>query len=224
MSVTFDYWSDPLCIWAYVTQARHDAVLERFGEVVEVRTRLVPVFGSVVHRFREGAWSEAGVEGRVATTARVAAEHGPPGCEVDGSVWRTDCPASSWAPAMAVAGVGLLEEEGAAPQGSQGRYLRALRCRFFEDNVNMARRAEQLAVARRLDLDPEALAATLDDGRALAALYEDHEAREAQCVQGSPTYVFAGGRTMIYGNFDQDVLFATVQAYLEGEGAGGSRC
>ena len=80
----------------------------------------------------------------------------------------------------------------------------------------MARRASRSAL--------EMLASVLDDGSALAALYEDHQDREAHHVQGSPTYVFDGGRTMIYGNFDERVLEAVVDAFVRGQAPGGSRC
>ncbi len=224
MTVTFDYWTDPLCIWAYVAQPKLDHLHERFGDQIAVRTRIVPVFGSVPHRLRSGSWALKGVEGRVAVTARVAREHGPEGCNVDGTVWRTDCPTSSWAAGMAAKGVGLLEERGdIGPRGMSG-YLVEMRRRFFEENLNVARRDAQLALAADLGIDPDALAATLDDGSALAALFEDHQDREQQRVQGSPTYVFDGGRTMIYGNFDASVLEATVEAYVKGQQPGGSLC
>ena len=52
-------------------------------------------------------------------------------------------------------------------------------------------------------------------GLSLLPIFEGKE-REAHKLKGSPTYVFDGGRTMIYGNFDVNVLIATVQAYVDG--------
>ena len=93
-AVPFDYWSDPLCIWAYVAQEKLDHLLGRYGDALTVRYRVVPVFGSLRHRFSEGSWAADGIEGRVAKTREIAARFGH--TEVSGEVWRVACPESSW--------------------------------------------------------------------------------------------------------------------------------
>ncbi|MDO9563031.1 MAG: hypothetical protein Q7J60_15560, partial [Bradyrhizobium sp.] len=40
------YFSDVLCIWAYIAQARIDAVKEKFGESVRLDQRFCSVFGN----------------------------------------------------------------------------------------------------------------------------------------------------------------------------------
>ena len=70
--IVFEYWSDPLCVWAFVAQPKLDRILAESGEHLEVRHHVVPVFGSIPQRFREGSWADQGVEGRVAATRRVA--------------------------------------------------------------------------------------------------------------------------------------------------------
>ncbi len=54
------YWSDPLCIWAFVAQKKLDAIVSEFGDRVHIDYRVVPVFGSVGWRFREGPWKKPG--------------------------------------------------------------------------------------------------------------------------------------------------------------------
>jgi predicted DsbA family dithiol-disulfide isomerase len=220
--LSFTYWSDPLCVWAFVAQGKLDELLETFGDRVDVRHRVVPVFGSVPHRFREGSWAAKGVEGRVAATRKVASMFGHDG--VTGSVWRDDPPASSWAPALAIKAAFGLAEDGGIDKGQACAFQRRLRRRFFIDDVNIARRPEQLLVAEQQGLPVAELERRLDDGTAMAALFEDHQAREAQMITGSPTYVFDGGRAKLYGNFDANVLHATVQQLLCGMDAGGSDC
>jgi len=39
------YFSDVLCIWAYASQARVDAVKEQFGDAVQIKHRFCSVFG-----------------------------------------------------------------------------------------------------------------------------------------------------------------------------------
>ena len=44
--VKVSYFSDALCIWAYIAQARIDAVKEKFGDTVRLDHRFCSVFGN----------------------------------------------------------------------------------------------------------------------------------------------------------------------------------
>jgi predicted DsbA family dithiol-disulfide isomerase len=92
------------------------------------------------------------------------------------------------------------------------------------DNVNIARRGGQLELAEALGVPRAGIEQQLDDGRALAALWEDYLETQRLKLQGSPSYVFDGGRTMLYGNFTYGVLHATVEELLHGSRPEGSTC
>jgi predicted DsbA family dithiol-disulfide isomerase len=216
------YWSDPICIWAFVAQPRLDAIMKAHGTRITLDLRIVPVFGSVPYRFREGNWRDAGPEGRAETTRAVAARHGR--TDVSGQVWLDDPPASSWAVCPPIKAAQVLEARGDIPTGSAADYLWRTRVAFFVDNRNVARRSTQLAVAEEAGLPPDALAQLLDDGTAAAALFEDHQSRDQQQIQGSPTWVFDGGRAKLYGNFAEEILHATVEALVSNLEPGGSPC
>jgi predicted DsbA family dithiol-disulfide isomerase len=216
------YWTDPLCIWAFVAQPRLDHVRGAYGAELDLRHHVVPVFGSIPLRFRQGPWAAGGHAARAEATRTIAQKHGRIG--VSGQVWIDDPPASSWPAGMAAKAVLALEAQERVPPGAADAYLWGLRTRFFLDDVNMARRSAQLALAEHLDLPRGLIEQALDDGSALAALWEDHAEAERLHLQGSPTWVFDGGRTLLYGNFDERVLTATVDAMLAGAHAGGSRC
>lgn len=216
----FSYWSDPLCVWALVAQVKLDRVLAELGEHVRVDYRIVPVFGSVAWRFSLGPWAKEGVEGRVSATRKVAEQAGR--TDVNGECWRHSMPASSWAPAMAIKAVFALE--GGLGEVSGPTYQIALRERFFVGGANVARRSVQLEVAEELALPRAPIEAWLDDGRALASVCEDHAEKERLRIQGSPTYVFDGGRAMLYGNFDYGILRSTVEELVRGIGPGGTAC
>jgi predicted DsbA family dithiol-disulfide isomerase len=221
MPIPLQYWTDPLCIWAFVAQERLDRLLERHPQI-DIAYHIVPVFGSIPHRFREGSWANSGPEGRAAATQRIASERGIEG--VSGRVWVDDPPASSW-PVGAAAKAGFaMEARDEADTGCGAAYLLALRKAFFLDDRNIAKRIVQLEVGEACGLDPTVLAVNLDDGSAMAALYEDHIEREALKLQGSPTWVFDGGRAQLYGNFDEHILDATVASLEAGLLAGGTDC
>ena len=216
----FSYWSDPLCIWAFVAERKLDRVLLELGEHVRVDYRIVPVFGSVPWRFARGPWAKDGVEARVLATRKIAEQGGR--TDVSGECWRRAMPSSSWAPAAAIKAVFALEDGRGEEVGPS--YQRVLRERFFVGEVNIALRSVQLEVAEELDLPRGALERCLDDGSALAAVCEDHAEKERLRLQGSPTYVFDDGRAMLYGNFDYGILRSTVEELVRGMGPGGSAC
>ncbi len=218
----FSYYSDPLCIWAFVAQPKLEQILDEWGERIEVDYRIVPVFGLVPERFERGSWAKAGPEGRRDTTRRVARAQGRD--DVSGEVWVKDPPASSLASGAAVKAVFALESQGLAEEGAGARYLLAMREHFFVRDRNIARRQEQLAVAESIGVDVTALEGKLEDGTCLAALFEDDAAGKALGVRGSPTYVFDGGRAMLYGNFPFAILHATAETLLSGVGVEGSAC
>lgn len=220
--IEFEYWSDPLCIWAYVAQSKLEAVLELHGERLAPRYRVVPVFGSIPQRFATGSWSEAGPQGRAEATRRVAQQHQQE--NVDGACWLHDSPASSWSSGAALALVHHMVEEQTISRAQAERYQWRMRQRFFEENQNVARRSVQLELAEETDVSRHELERRLNDGEGLAALWEDHARGEKLGLRGSPTFVFDGGRAMLYGNFSEAVLNATVDELVKGLVAGGSEC
>ena len=221
-ALEFIYWSDPLCVWAFVAQPKLEKILEQWGDRVAVEYRVVPVFGSVPWRFESGPWAKAGPEGRVAATQRVAAKNGRE--DVDGSVWLDDPPASSWASGAAVKAAFAAEAAGEVEPGKAAAYLSGLRHRFFVENGNIAKRDQQLSVAEMLSIPTACIAKRLDDGSAFASLWQDDLAKTEQRVQGSPTYSFDGGRAMLYGNFPFAILHATVEELASGIGLGATAC
>ena len=212
--IHFEYWSDPLCIWAFVSQGRLDRLLEAKRACLSPQYRVVVVFGSVPWRFRDGNWKKAGPQGRARTTREVAARFGFD--EVDGSVWLTDPPASSWAAGAAIEAVRLAEHADETEAGNCAAYQVALRRTMFVDNRNVARRTVQLEVAEGMGLPRESIERRLDDGTALAQLAEDQRRKDEQNIHGSPTYVFDEGRAVLYGNFAEGILHSAVDELVAG--------
>ena len=220
--LSFSYWSDPLCIWAFVAQSKLDRILAEVGDRLTIDYRVVPVFGSVAWRFEQGPWAKEGIEGRVSATRTAAEKAGR--SDVSGECWRKAMPSSSWAPSAAIKAVFALAREGSVAKDAAPAYQRALRESFFVRDANIALRQVQLEVAEELGLRRGPIEARLDDGSALAAVCEDHAEKERLHIQGSPTYVFDGGRAMLYGNFEFGILRGTIEELLRGIVPGCSAC
>lgn len=215
------HWSDPMCVWAYVADPRVDHILDSFGDSLAISWRAVPVFGDIPARFDGGAWA-SGREARAASTASTAARFGFE--NVTGQVWIDDTPSSSWPACAAFASTALLEERGELPNGAANGYLRALRRTFFEDNRNIARTSVLDEVAESLGLPVGALQTMRADGTAWQLVARDVGERERLHVRGSPTWVFDGGREMLYGNVSEAIVRVTVQELLREAGFGCSHC
>src|SRR5665811_2246292 len=71
--VQVSYFSDVLCIWAYATQARIDAVKEKFGDTFRLDYRFCSVFGDAARKITS-TWKDkgeyAGFNAHLRTVAR----------------------------------------------------------------------------------------------------------------------------------------------------------
>jgi predicted DsbA family dithiol-disulfide isomerase len=202
----FSYWTDPLCIWAYVAQSKLEALLAGSSSPLQVIHRIVPVFGSIPQRFATGSWSADGPEGRVRKTRDVAVKFGHE--EVSGEIWVSDPPASSWPVGAAIKAVFAAEGAGECAPGSGPAYQWRLRQALFAENRNVARRAVQLEVAEDCQISRSSLEGRLDDGSAMA----------------EPTYVFDGARETLYGNVPLALIRSTVEILIDDGAPGRSPC
>jgi predicted DsbA family dithiol-disulfide isomerase len=58
-AIEVTYFSDVLCIWAYASQARVDAVKEQFGDAVQIKHRFCSVFGDTAGKITS-TWKDKG--------------------------------------------------------------------------------------------------------------------------------------------------------------------
>ncbi len=61
--VKITYFSDILCIWAYVSQARINAVNEKFVDGVRIEHRVCSVFGDTAQKIPSSWKNRGGYEG-----------------------------------------------------------------------------------------------------------------------------------------------------------------
>ena len=63
--IEITYFSDVLCVWAYVAQARIEAVKEKFGKSVRIEQRFCSVFGDTAAKIASTWKDRGGYEGSV---------------------------------------------------------------------------------------------------------------------------------------------------------------
>jgi predicted DsbA family dithiol-disulfide isomerase len=229
--VQLSYFSDILCVWAYVAQIRLDELAAEFGERVSVRYHFLPVFGSTDQRIGEGWRERGGFEGFGEHVREVCA--GFAHVDVSPDVWQRNIPKSSATSHHFLKSVQLLEEKTIVPPGRLARFggrstveeaIHRVRLAFFRDARNVADLAELLVIADELELPRDAIVQQMNNGEALAALFRDVELRDEYKLEGSPTYYLNQGRQKLYGNVGYKIIRANVAEILERPGAAASWC
>ena len=91
--VEITYFSDVLCIWAYVAQARIDAVKEKFGDTVRIEHRFCSVFGDTARKITSTWKDKGGYDGFNSHLRQVAERF--PHIEVHPEIWLKTRPPTS---------------------------------------------------------------------------------------------------------------------------------
>lgn len=208
-TVRIAYFSDVLCVWAWIAQLRLDAVTAAFGDKVEIEPRFCSVFGDTAAKIA-GKW---GGFDRFNEHLLHAAEAYPE-VRLSPDIWLAAQPASSMSPHLFLKGAQLAEASGAWPCGKADEVTRAMRAAFFAEARDIGAFDVQRAVARGRDADPAPVEDLIRSGLAFAALAADYQAAEAMHVHGSPSFVLNEGRQTLYGNVGYRIIEANIQELL----------
>lgn len=216
-AVEVTYFSDVLCVWAYVSQARVDAVKDKFGDTVRIKYQFCSVFGDTARKITT-VWSSKGeYDGFNAHLRQVAARF--PHIEVHPKVWLNTRPPTSTSPHLFMKAVQQWERDaGAARSRSSAsifdQVLWAFRCAFFRDCRDIARWDVQCEIAEALRVDIGAIEQYIHNGTAFARLDADYHDAERNRIEGSPSFVLNEGRQKLYGNIGFRLIEANIQELL----------
>ena len=210
--IPITYFSDVLCIWAYIAQLRVDELQRRFGDQIRIEPKCCSVFGATARKISTTWRDKGGYEGFNQHLRHIGAQF--PELTIRPDLWLEVRPASSTGAHLMVKAVELMEaSEHCAPK-SADQVMRALRRAFFEAGRDISSWAVQAAVVEETGLQVGMLEAKLRDGAAFAALACDLQDAEANRIQGSPSFVLNEGRQSLYGNVGFRVLEANIQELL----------
>lgn len=211
------YFSDLLCVWAYVAQIRIDELKAKFGSQVDLQYHFTSVFGASGQKLEQNWGHRGGIAAYSQHVKDVVAEFGH--LEVHPDIWMRDIPQSSASCHLFLKAVQLLENKGLLEnEDASGSQLEKvawqLRAAFFKDMINISEAKAQLEIAEQLSLPVQAIKDCIESGEAFAALELDQQLKAQHQVVGSPTLVFNEGRQKIYGNVGYRVIEANVQELL----------
>lgn len=221
-TVEITYFSDVLCIWAYASQARIDAVGKKFGDAVHIRHRFCSVFGDTARKIAS-TWNEKGGYAGFNAHLRHVAERFPH-IAVHPEIWLKTRPPTSASVHLFMKAVQYSEHETeTARTASAGRIfdrvLWAFRSAFFRDGLDIARWSVQCEIAEAVGADIAAIERSIHAGIAFALLAGDYQDADKMRIEGSPSFVLNEGRQKLYGNIGFHLIEANIQELLRAPGA-----
>ena len=220
-AIQVDYFSDVLCIWAYIAQIRVDELLNEYGEKVILNYHFIPIFGCIEKRIGEGWKEKGGFAGYNKHVIEIGKGFGH--CEVHPRVWLENVPRSSASCHHFLSAVRSLENRGVIPRERQAQYggktlfeecMWRLRLAFFRDIENVGNLEVQMGVAKSLDLPAQDIIETMENGEAMARMCCDNDLKEQYKIEGSPTYILNSGRQKLFGNVGYKIIDANIREIL----------
>ena len=212
-SIRIFYFSDVLCIWAYIAQIRLEELKIAFPENVVIDYHFVPVFGNAREKLENGWRDRGGLTGYQNHVKAIASkfEH----ISVHPDVW-SRVPASSMSAHLFLKAVQMLEIKGLVPESDKvlERTAWAFREAFFTKLADISDRKVQFEIAESLGLDVTLIQEQIDNGEAYALLSKDFDLIKEHQVSVSPTLIFNEGRQRLNGNVGYRVIEANIRELL----------
>ena len=206
--LVIDYYSDVLCVWAWIAQRRLEELHQQWGDSVAVHHHYLNLFGDTSKRIGQ-QWADRGGFDGFGQHVRDAAapyENAP----VSKTIWQQVRPQTS-----ANAHLLLKATELAYSREISSQLATALREAFFVSCSDIGQMPVLLTLAKTADLDPDQLQALIANGAAMSALMADYKAAQDLALQGSPTWIMNNGRQILYGNVGYRVLHANIEEILK---------
>lgn len=210
LSLTF--YSDVLCIWAFVAQVRCAELQQEFGDRISISYRFCSVFGDTANKIGEGWRERGGYEGygRHVRDAIAPFDH----VELHPEIWQRDRPASSTPGHLLLKAVQRVDNQRCET------VLHELRRAFFERCQDVGRWSVLRGVLEQCDVSVDAVREAIDSGAAYADLEADRRDQQLLMIQGSPTFILNDGRQKLFGNVGYGVIEANIKELLRSPVAG----
>ena len=207
-ATVIDYYTDILCVWAWIAQPRLEELQRQWGQQIEVRHRYVDIFGDAHSKITQ-RWGAS--DGFAKFSAHIAHSAAPfSDTPVNSAIWTELRPRSSLPAHLLLNAVGIVSGDDVAK--TMALHIRRA---FFLQAQDIGHLSLLLDLAQHHGLDSEALKAAIMDGRAMAKLSADqHNARDLG-VKGSPTWVLNEGRQILYGNVGYRILNTNIEELLK---------
>jgi predicted DsbA family dithiol-disulfide isomerase len=203
-----DYYSDVLCVWAWIAQRRLEEAGDEWGDRIHLKHHFINVFGNTADKVGR-QWSDRGGYAGFATHVRESAapyETAP----VNVAVWNKIRPRTSATAHLVLKAAKIVK----GPEVASKLEFK-LREAFFVDAIDIGTTGAVLEIANDTGLDKTDLSSAIETGEAIAELLADYDRAKALGVRGSPSWVMNDGRQILYGNVGYRLISANIEADLK---------
>jgi predicted DsbA family dithiol-disulfide isomerase len=205
--ISIDYYTDVLCVWAWIAQPRLEEIRLQWGDRVKIHHRYIDIFGDARSKIPT-QWGESdGYEKFHAHVAQSAKPYKHTNIHPD--IWTTVRPNSSVTPHLILKAIEIVAD---------GKYVdlmsTQLRQQFFTRAVDIGNLEVLLNMSSQIGVERSRILPALRDGRAMAALSSDIRLAKDSGIKGSPSWVLNNGRQVLYGNVGYRILSANIEELL----------
>ena len=220
--IRIHYFTDILCVWAYLAQIRLDELIKNYSAEIDISYNFMPVFGCTHNRIGVGWKDKGGFEGFSKHTHDVCKAH--PHVQLHKDVWIKNTPKTSTTSHLFIKAVQILVNDNVIsnePRHEYGQrtlfeeFIWNVRLAFYRDLKDISHMNVLMDIAKSMDLPTDKIQKMLDDGSALAELSRDIELRDEFKIEGSPTYILNEGRQKLYGNVGYRIIEANIQEVIK---------
>ncbi|HEY9624439.1 MAG TPA: DsbA family protein [Crinalium sp.] len=212
--IRISYFSDVLCVWAYIAQIRLDELTTNFQDKILIDHHFVPIFGNAREKL-ENRWRDrGGLKAYSDHVQEVTKKFNH--ITVHSDIWTQVVPPSSTSCHLFLHAIHLLEVKEIIPSTEKvfEKAIWAFREAFFTKLANVSDRKVQFAIAEELGLPIAAIQEQIDSGEAYAQLSKDFDLVKEHTVSVSPTLIFNEGRQRLNGNVGYRVIEANIRELL----------
>ena len=218
--VRVSYYSDILCVWAYVGQRRLEQLSVEFGSKLDIETRFCSVFPDVGAKMEQNWKSRGGYEGFNRHTLEVAKKF--PHVKINPRLWLDTRPLTSASGHIFLKAMEAIEKERFGDDLANQPYLERLSSRaawqirlaFFVRGEDVSNWKVHMRIAEELGVKTALLEEKIHNGQAVAMLAADYDMAQKNNIAGSPTYYMNEGRQKLFGNVGYRLLQANISELL----------
>ena len=215
--VRVSYYSDVLCVWAYVAQHRLDQLVKKFGDELSIESHFCSVFPDTKVKMDESWKARGAYQGFNRHINDVAQQF--PDIEIHERLWLETRPRTSASGHLFLKTIELIEVDSNASETKPQSYFeristraaRALRKAFFAQAKDISDWKVHAEIAEGLGVDYRLVEEKIRTSEAISQLALDYSLRQKNGVEVSPTFIMNDGRQRLVGNVGYRLLEANVQ-------------
>lgn len=210
--ITIDYFTDILCIWAYIGQVRITELQTEFTNQIKIQPRYFPVFGHTQEKFSTQWANKGGVSAYATHVQKVAEDFSH--IQLHADVWLKNSPKSSFPAHLLLSAAKTLEQKEECTTECTNYLSESLRHAFFAEAIDISLQKNLLAIVERTSISREKIEHVIHTGEAFATLSLDLKMANELSIKSSPTLIFNDDRQRLTGNIGYKIIQANIKELL----------